>query len=62
VLRVQADQLRTKRRQIAEEKAMKAPLKILFPMVVFILPTVFIVILAPALMKLFEGLRGGNIL
>lgn len=62
VLRIQSDQLRTKRRQIAEEKAMKAPLKILFPMVLFILPTVFIVILAPALMKLFDGLRNGNFL
>lgn len=56
VLRAQADQLRTKRRQIAEEKAMKAPLKILFPLVIFILPSVFVVVLAPAIMTLIREL------
>jgi tight adherence protein C len=61
VLRAQSDQLRTKRRQLAEERAMKAPLKMLFPMVLFILPTVFIVVLAPALMKMFEGLKVNGI-
>ncbi len=48
VLREQAKEMRLKRRQRAEEKAMKVPVKILAPMVVFILPVVFIIVLAPA--------------
>lgn len=57
VLRAQADQLRVRRRQIAEEKAMKAPLKILFPLVIFILPSVFIVVLVPAILRIIEELK-----
>lgn len=49
VLREQAKEMRLKRRQRAEEKAMKVPVKILAPMVVFILPVIFVVVLAPAL-------------
>lgn len=47
VLRIQADQMRIRRRQMAEELAHKAPIKMLFPMAFLILPTVYIVILGP---------------
>jgi tight adherence protein C len=47
VLREQSKEMRLKRRQRAEEKAMKVPVKILFPMLLFIFPALFIVILGP---------------
>ncbi len=50
VLREQAKEMRLKRRQRAEEKAMKVPVKILAPMVVFILPVIFVIVMAPAAM------------
>ncbi len=52
VLRVQAHEMRLKRRQRAEEKAMKIPVKVLFPLILFILPTLFIVLLGPAAMDI----------
>jgi tight adherence protein C len=55
-MRVQAAELRTKRRQQAEEQAMKLPVKLIFPMFVCILPCLFIVVLGPAAMSLFESL------
>lgn len=55
-LKTQSVELRTKRRQLAEEQAMKLPVKILFPMVICILPTLFIVLLAPALLNTFDSL------
>lgn len=52
VLRIQADQMRTERRQSIEEQAQKAPVKMLIPMVMFIFPTIFIVIGGPIGLKL----------
>ncbi len=51
VLREQSQELRVKRRQKAEEKAQKVPVKIMVPMVLFIFPVIFIVILGPAAAK-----------
>jgi tight adherence protein C len=55
VLRIQAEQMRIKRRQRAEEKAQQAPVKMLFPMTFLIFPTILIVILGPALLVLRES-------
>jgi tight adherence protein C len=52
ILRVQAIDTRNKRQATAEERAMKAPIKMLFPTVAFIFPAMFIVILGPALLNL----------
>jgi tight adherence protein C len=60
VLRVQAHDLRNKRQMAAEEKAMKAPIKMLFPTVLFIFPAMFIVILGPAMMTLMKQFSGGG--
>ena len=57
-LQVQAGELRLKRRQHAEEQAMKLPVKILFPMMIFILPCIFIVVLGPAAIKIAETFGG----
>jgi tight adherence protein C len=55
VLRIQAEQMRIKRRQRAEEKAQQAPVKMLFPMTFLIFPTILIVILGPALLVLRQS-------
>ncbi|MGP0221880.1 MULTISPECIES: type II secretion system F family protein [unclassified Paenarthrobacter] len=55
VLRAQAKQARVKRRQVAEEKAMKLPVKVLFPLLFSIFPVLFIVLLGPAVIKIFEA-------
>jgi tight adherence protein C len=52
VMRSQSADLREKRRFRAEERAMKIPVKIVFPLVICILPTIFIVLLAPALINI----------
>jgi tight adherence protein C len=51
ILRIQSEMLRTKRSQIAEEMANKAPVKMIFPIVMFIFPSVFLVLLGPVLIK-----------
>ncbi|GER21618.1 hypothetical protein NCCP1664_01150 [Zafaria cholistanensis] len=55
VLRTQAGQMRIKRRQRAEEKAMQLPVKILFPLLFFIFPTLFIVIMGPAAINMMKS-------
>lgn len=59
VLRVQAKVMRVKRRQRAEEKAMKLPVMILFPLLFFIFPVLFIAILGPAAINAIVTLSGG---
>jgi tight adherence protein C len=59
VLRVQSDGMRQKRRQRSEEMAMKAPLKLLFPLIFFIFPTIFIILLGPAVISVMENLHFG---
>ncbi len=59
VLRVQTAELRVKRRQRAEEKAMKIPVKILFPLVTCIFPVIFIVLLGPAAIQIMRNLFWG---
>jgi tight adherence protein C len=58
VLRIQSDQMRIKRRQMAEEEAHKAPIKMLIPMAGLIFPSLMIVLLTPAALKLFHSALG----
>ena len=57
VLRVQAAELRDKRRERAEERALKIPVLILFPLAFCIFPTIFIVLLGPAAIQIFEAFK-----
>lgn len=56
VLRVQSDAIREKRRQQIEEKAMKAPVKMLIPLITCIFPVLFIILLGPAVIKIMSRL------
>jgi len=56
ILRIQSDQMRIKRRQRAEEEARKAPIKMVFPMGLFIFPALMIVLLTPAAFRLKDTL------
>jgi tight adherence protein C len=59
VLRIQSDQMRVRRRQRAEEKAHQAPVKMLFPMVFLIFPSIWIVLLGPAVLQVIGGAAMG---
>lgn len=55
-LRVQADTLRQKRKQRAEEAAAKTTIKLIFPLVLFVFPALFVVILGPAVIQVVQAL------
>lgn len=55
-LRVQSESMRTKRRQIAEEKAAKTAVKMIFPLVLFIFPGIFVVLVGPAAINMYRQL------
>jgi len=56
VLRAQARELRIKRRQRAERKAMQTPVKILFPLIFCVLPALFVVVIGPGIIRIMENL------
>jgi tight adherence protein C len=58
ILRSLALEMRKRRRAMAEEKAQKAPIKILFPLIFMIFPAMFLVLLGPALFAIFDALKG----
>ncbi|MEM9953811.1 MAG: type II secretion system F family protein [Chloroflexota bacterium] len=58
ILRVQADQMRVKRRQRAQEKAQQAPVKMMIPMVLLIFPSIWIVLMGPAAIRIAEQFFG----
>ena len=62
-LRVQSDSMRTRRRQLAEEKAAKTAVKLIFPLVLFIFPGIFVILVGPAAItmvrEMFPKMTGG---
>jgi tight adherence protein C len=60
VLRVQSDELRVRRRQQAQERALQIPVKLIFPLVLFIFPAIFVVLLGPAALHVITVFTGGK--
>lgn len=60
-LRTQSDSLRTKRRQAAEERAQKTTVKLMLPLILFIFPSIFVVLIGPAAMKIIETFSKGKL-
>lgn len=58
VLKIESENLREHRKQVAREKAMKAPIKMLFPLILFIFPSIFIIILGPAVIRMINIFGG----
>jgi tight adherence protein C len=61
VLRVQSNEIRLKRRQRAEEQAQKVPVKIMIPLVLFILPCLFIAVIGPAVISMMTSFSSGGL-
>lgn len=61
VLRIQSEQMRIKRRQMAEEKAHQAPVKMIIPMVFLTFPSIFIVLLTPAAIRMWKSFSGSGL-
>jgi tight adherence protein C len=59
-LRVQSDSMRVRRRQLAEEKAAKTAVQLIFPLVLFIFPAIFVVLVGPAAIQIQRGLLKGG--
>ncbi len=58
MLRIQSKMLRQKRKQRAEEQSMKLPIKMIFPLIFFMFPSIFIVVLGPAALSAMDNLKG----
>ena len=58
IMRNLANEMRKRRRGQAEEKAQRAPIKILFPLILLIFPAMFVILLAPAVFALLEAFQG----